>query len=514
MLRPTLPIDLMGSSLGETEDIIASIFCYVRQAGKCILMLDDIDRILTPQESTGEGVSNQEDDARPHRQTRLIASFLAHIDSLRGFESSGGDHQLLIIGTASNSNVDSISRADKVFLLGSPNDEERRNIISHLLNLPTNDDSFISSLLTDLVDCTVGRSRSELVQYCRQAVLNANDQMGSVDPVGSQEVLLSMKASLQTFAPESLRSGTVADFVDMKVLTARDLIAPTKDGSDEPQLPLFGNDAKHAWDEVKSLVIMPLCQADALDELLYGSGVREGKTVCGGVLLVGGPGVGKSALAYHCASVAANLVPSVTLIDVSCTSLVHKEVGGSERALRHLFESARAAAPCILLMDGIENIAAVRGHDNTTEGTMDRILSTLLIELDGVESQSSAAGKIAVIGITHNKDWIDPALRRPGRLEKVVTLHNPDYDARYQIVLSELQSLPTLVSHDAETGSYIELAKFVALHTDDRTGAEVVALCREARMESVRECIQESIKLDEMNRGMTRDHFIAAGLRD
>ena len=363
------------------------------------------------------------------------------------------------------------------------------------------------------MDCTVGRSRSELVQYCRQAIANANDHVGWADPVSSKDILLSMKASLQTFAPESLRSGAVSDFVDMKVLTARDLIAPNKVSSDEPQLPLFGNDARHAWDEVKALIVMPLCQGNALDELLYGSGMGGGKTVCGGVLLVGQPGVGKSALAYHCASVAASLVPSVTLVDVSCTSLVHKEVGGSERALRHLFEAARAAAPCILLMDGIENIAAVRGHDNTTEGTMDRILSTLLVELDGVESQSGGDGKIAVIGITHDENWIDPALRRPGRLEKVITLHSPDYDARYQIVLSELQPLSASVYYETNTGSVVELAQFVALRTDGMSGAEVVALCREARMESARECIEESIKLEEFNRIIALKHFIAAGLR-
>jgi transitional endoplasmic reticulum ATPase len=265
-----------------------------------------------------------------------------------------------------------------------------------------------------------------------------------------------------------------------------------------------------AWEEMKALIVMPLCQANALDELLYGAGKEGRKTVCGGVLLVGKPGCGKSRLAYHCASVAASLVPSMTLLDVSCTSLVHKEVGGSERALRHLFSSARAAAPCILLMDGIENIAAVRGHDNTTEGTMDRILSTLLVELDGVDSQSDGAGKIAVIGITHNERWIDPALRRPGRLEKVIVLRNPDYDARLQIVQKEFRSLPRAGAPVIDTS---DLASYVASHTDGMSGAEVLALCREARMESVRECIRQNKELDEFEGSIiTREHFVAAGL--
>jgi SpoVK/Ycf46/Vps4 family AAA+-type ATPase len=157
-------------------------------------------------------------------------------------------------------------------------------------------------------------------------------------------------------------------------------------------------------------------------------------------------------------------------------------------------------------MDGIENIAAVRGHDNTTEGTMDRILSTLLVELDGIESQSDNAGKIAVIGITHNEQWIDPALRRPGRLEKVLKLGNPDFDARVGIVQQEIDSL---VVRDSEK----ELANFVATRTDGMSGAEVVALCKEARMESARKYIHENIELGELGLSISREHFFTAGLQ-
>lgn len=473
MLRPTIPIDFMGASLGETEDIIASIFGLARQCRKCILLLDDIDQLLYEKDAEAVGSEN---GTMPHSQTRIISSFLSHMDSLRMNPSSKADH-LLIIGTASNIRVDSIGRIDKVFFLEPPNHTERRAIIVESLGVSSTN-TVTATLLADLVDCTVGRSRSELVQYCRQAlsccsvavIMNVSSEVPSTD-----EILATMKKNLQSLAPESLRT-------------------------------LFGNNASQVWNGLRSLIVMPLCQSNALDDMLFGSSEHNGKTVCGGVLLAGQPGCGKSALAYHCASVAASLLPSVTLLDVSCTSLVHKEVGGSERALRRLFVSARAAAPCILLMDGIENIAAVRGHDNTTEGTMDRILSTLLVELDGIESQSDNAGKIAVIGITHNEQWIDPALRRPGRLEKVLKLGNPDFDARVGIVQQEIDSL---VVRDSEK----ELANFVATRTDGMSGAEVVALCKEARMESARKYIHENIELGELGLSISREHFFTAGLQ-
>jgi transitional endoplasmic reticulum ATPase len=473
VLRPTIPIDFMGASLGETEDIIASIFGLARQCRKCILLLDDIDQLLYEKDAEAVGSEN---GTMPHSQTRIISSFLSHMDSLRMNPSSKADH-LLIIGTASNIRVDSIGRIDKVFFLEPPNHTERRAIIVESLGVSSTN-TVTATLLADLVDCTVGRSRSELVQYCRQAlsccsvavIMNVSSEVPSTD-----EILATMKKNLQSLAPESLRT-------------------------------LFGNNASQVWNGLRSLIVMPLCQSNALDDMLFGSSEHNGKTVCGGVLLAGQPGCGKSALAYHCASVAASLLPSVTLLDVSCTSLVHKEVGGSERALRRLFVSARAAAPCILLMDGIENIAAVRGHDNTTEGTMDRILSTLLVELDGIESQSDNAGKIAVIGITHNEQWIDPALRRPGRLEKVLKLGNPDFDARVGIVQQEIDSL---VVRDSEK----ELANFVATRTDGMSGAEVVALCKEARMESARKYIHENIELGEVDLSISREHFFTAGLQ-
>eukprot|EP00957_Ditylum_brightwellii_P086129 6553222-Ditylum_brightwellii.AAC.1 len=149
-------------------------------------------------------------------------------------------------------------------------------------------------------------------------------------------------------------------------------------------------EAKEAWEALETLIVTPLCQSSELDDILFGGGDDDngilsssssggggrqqgggGKMVCAGTLLTGPPGSGKTILAKHCAAVASTILPSLRLLDVSCTSLIHKEVGGSERAVQKLFAAAKAAAPCIILLDGIEHIAPVRGHDNTTEGTMD-----------------------------------------------------------------------------------------------------------------------------------------------
>jgi SpoVK/Ycf46/Vps4 family AAA+-type ATPase len=164
-------------------------------------------------------------------------------------------------------------------------------------------------------------------------------------------------------------------------------------------------------------------------------------------------------------------------------------------------------------MDGIENVAAVRGNDNTTEGTMDRVLSTLLTELDGVDNDNFSqdkAGGIAIIGITHNINWIDAALRRPGRLEKIIELGRPELEARRAIILKEIHKTPSIQSDELKTASQLEdLAQFVAEQTQSMTGAAVIAVCDEAKMQCVRGQL-DIPSTDTQLLALTRNHFIAA----
>uniref|UniRef100_A0A6T8IJ09 AAA+ ATPase domain-containing protein n=1 Tax=Proboscia inermis TaxID=420281 RepID=A0A6T8IJ09_9STRA len=335
--------------------------------------------------------------------------------------------------------------------------------------------------------------------------------------------LLAMKRALISLPPESVRSKRQDGVFDMTVLSSKELLllgensndkecwksATTTLNKEEPNLPLFGNDACKAWDTLKGLIVIPLCLSNRLDELLYHGGGGGGKTegnsnscggkiVVAGTLLTGPPGSGKTALAHHCAAVAVSIVPSTRLLCVSCTSLIHKEVGGSERAIQSMFTAAKLAAPCILLLDGIENIAGVRGNDMTTEGTMDRMLSTLLTEMDGVETEEGGTinndddrGRVAVIGITHNPDWVDPAVRRPGRLEKCITLGLPDYDARVGIAQKHLRDMP-LDFNDAsffEPKNKGDLAAYIAMQSTGWTAADLIAVCADAAMIGIRDMI-------------------------
>lgn len=463
----------MGSAVGESEDALVSLFMAVIDSVEpVILVLDDLEHALEHQ--SGSSITTA-DAPEMHFKTRSQSTFLSMMDSIQRSATKGT--RALVVCTVRNDVSDAIGRFDRTFHFETPTEHERRRaILSHLGVGNESDNPALESILTNLAESTVGRSHAEIAQYCRQAIGNVAREETSHDD--ALTILGALKDQLQNAAPASLRNGIMDDFVDMRVMTARDLGASSERTRDlRCYTPaLFGSSIDAAWKELQASIVIPLCQSGELHALLNQSGGAVQKVVTSGLLLTGAPGTGKSEIAYHCARYAASLLPSLKLLDVSCTSLIHKEVGGSERAVHHLFQCARKAAPCILLMDGIENIAAVRGNDPTVEGTLDRVLSTLLVELDGIDddhSPSAQSGGVAVIGITHNVDWIDAALKRPGRLEKCVTLDYPNDAARLLIVSNSLVT---------ELGTNMDVVEEIAYETRGMAAASIVAVCDDLRM--------------------------------
>ncbi len=493
VLRPVLAFDAIGSTVGAAEDILISILCYAKtRNGNCLLILDDIDTIIGPVEQhsvTNQKVGRQE----PHAKARLRSLFFSLLDIIRdrNYESNSGK---LLLVCSSKETYKEMDRFDMILPLLPPNGDERQEIICNFVGLDTDS-------VKEFADYTLGLSRAEIAHHCREALGSLHSRNESMD---RKDFLNILKGKLQSSTPESLKNGVNADFVDMRVLSARDLqqqypIRNPQDAAND--LPLFGKNAMDAWEDLRRLIVLPVCQSSEIDKLLYfrgGNSVAK-KAFCGGVLLASSPGTGKSTLANFCASVAASIDPTVKLLDVSCTSLIHKEVGGSERALHRLFVSARSATPCIVVLDGIETIAQVRGNDNTTEGTMDRLLSTLLTELDGVDNNDEAptrSGCMAIIGITHNPEWIDPALRRPGRLERTIWLGNPDEAGRKRIVETELANVAYDSDGHSEFASIADLATEIAHRTEGYTGAELIAICNDAKIKALEQFLNHDDKKD------------------
>ena len=438
-----------GSMLGEVEDTIISLFSSIQQLvsdnRSVVVILDDVEHIVGT-------ISNDNGSSETPLIRRCRSMFMALVECLQNQTPYTDQNQgvlypkvLFLLTASSREILSSLSfHVNHIYYLEPPDENERKQVFQKfILKSKDHDDEPIdvntTRLLNDMVDLTVGKSYAEIVQICRQSVervsaridvenlFSGNDNKEDINT----SLLTSMKEIMQNKTPESLRGGEYIDgYVNMRVFSARDLFEMNVPGMStshalkaEQFLPSSSNSS--AWKALQASIIIPLCRLTELNELLDTTKQRNRKTMVGAVLLTGESGSGKTAIALRCARYAAELLPSVKLIDVNCTSMIHKEVGASEQAIHRLFDAARRAAPAILLLDGIETIAAVRGNDATTEGTMDRILSTLLIELDGIDdnmSHSSQGTGIAVIGITHDETWIDPALKRPGRLDRAIRM--------------------------------------------------------------------------------------------
>jgi transitional endoplasmic reticulum ATPase len=187
-----------------------------------------------------------------------------------------------------------------------------------------------------------------------------------------------------------------------------------------------------------------------------------------GILLSGSPGTGKTLLAK-----AAARETGVNFISVRGPELLNKWVGESERAVRDLFRMARQAAPSVLFFDEFDALARERGGgDPATE----RVVAQLLTEMDGIAD----AGGVLVLAATNRPDLIDPALRRPGRLDLHIDVGLPDEAARRSIFAIHLRGRP--VEPDVS-------ADMLAVGTQGWSGAQIAEWCRRAALRAVARAI-------------------------
>ncbi|CAB1350736.1 unnamed protein product [Coregonus sp. 'balchen'] len=190
-----------------------------------------------------------------------------------------------------------------------------------------------------------------------------------------------------------------------------------------------------------------------------------------GLLLYGAPGTGK------------------TLLAGAGPELLSKYIGASEQAVRDVFHRAQAAKPCILFFDEFDSLAPRRGHDNT--GVTDRVVNQLLTQLDGVEGLQG----VYVLAATSRPDLIDPALLRPGRLDKSLYCPPPDQEARVEILRALSHSVPLADDVDLEQ---------MAGATDTFTGADLKALLYNAQLEAIHSSLGPSL-LHDLGSGSDSD---------
>ena len=290
--------------------------------------------------------------------------------------------------------------------------------------------------LDDVAGRTPGFVAADLLALLKEAGLRAaSRQKDAAEPTVAAA---DFAAALEVVRPTAMGAATL----DIAKITLDDV-----------------GDMAEVKQAVTETVLWPLQYPDTFTTL--------GVTAPHGLLLYGPPGCGKTFLVKAIAGSG-----QANVLSVKGAELLSKWVGESEKAVRELFRRAREAAPTLVFLDEVDALAPTRGQ-STDGGTTDRVVAALLTELDGVESLHD----VVVIGATNRPDLIDPALLRPGRLERLVYVPPPDAAARTAILTAAVKHVPLAEG--------IDLAALGG-RTEGYSAADCAALVREAALCAMR----------------------------
>ncbi|MEM0438940.1 MAG: CDC48 family AAA ATPase [Sulfolobales archaeon] len=433
--------EIMSKFYGESEQRLREIFEEAQKNAPAIIFIDEIDAIAP-----------KRDEVMGEVERRVVAQLLTLMDGLKG----RGD--VIVIGATNRPHaVDPAlrrpGRFDREIEIPLPDKQGRYEILTiHTRNMPLAEDVD----LRKIAEITHGYTGADLAALVKEAALHAlrrylpkiDWQSDTIDP----EILESMYVTQQDFMQafkEIIPSGFREVYVEIPEVRWSDI------GGLE--------DVKQ---ELREAVEWPLKYPDAFRRL----GIEPPK----GILLYGPPGVGKTLLAKAVATES-----GANFISVRGPEILSKWVGESEKAIREIFRKARIYAPTVILFDEIDSIVPHRGSIDEGTRVTERIVSQLLTEIDGIEKLNN----VVVIGATNRPDLIDPALLRPGRLDKIIYVPPPDYKSRLEILKVHTRKMPLAEDVDLE---------YIARSTEGYTGADIAAMVREAALYALREDLSAS----------------------
>jgi transitional endoplasmic reticulum ATPase len=295
--------------------------------------------------------------------------------------------------------------------------------------------------LGDIADRTPGFVVADLAALVREAALRAASR-ASADGQPPALVQDDLLGALTVIRPLSRSAGEEVSVGSVTLDDVGDMAA-----------------TKQALTEA---VLWPLQHPDTFARL----GVEPPR----GLLLYGPPGCGKTFVVRALASTG-----RLSVHAVKGSELMDKWVGSSERAVRDLFRRARDSAPALVFLDEVDALAPQRGQ-TFDSGVTDRVVAALLTELDGI----NPLREVVVVGATNRPELIDPALLRPGRLERLVFVEPPDAEARREILRTAGKAVPLNADVDLDT---------VAAELDGYSAADCAALLREAALAAMRRSI-------------------------
>src|SRR5690625_568424 len=431
--------EIMGRYYGESEQRLREVFEGAQEQAPSIIFIDEIDSIAPKREEvTGEV------------ERRVVAQLLTLMDGLEPRQS------VVVIGATNR--IDGVDEAlrrpgrfDREIVVGVPDVEGRQEILTiHTRGMPLAEDVDI----VELARITYGFVGADLAALAREAAIE----------------------TLRRHLPEiELEEGTIApEVLEKLVVTRRDFQNAMKRVQPSALREIMIQIPDVRWDDIGGLadakrslqegIELPLKHPAAFHRL----GIRPAK----GFLLFGPPGTGKTLLAKAVAREAES-----NFISARSSDLLSKWYGESEQQVSRLFQRARQVAPTVIFLDEIESLAPQRGGALGEPAVTERVVNTILAEMDGLEELEG----VVVIGATNRPTLIDPALLRPGRFDELVYVTVPDEEGRRRILGIHTADMPLASDVDLD---------HLAAQTEGYTGADLEDLVRRAGLHALRENLE------------------------
>ncbi|XP_044503231.1 peroxisome biogenesis protein 6 isoform X2 [Mangifera indica] len=423
--------NLMASSERKTSVALAQAFNTAQRYAPTVLLLRDFDVFCNS--VSGEGLPTDQ-VGLSSEVASVIREFtepVAEDEDYYADEESQGDfdvgkiyrQQVLLVAAADTSEglPPTIRRCfSHEISMGPLTEDQRAEMLSQLLQgvseLLSNTGS--EEVIKDLIGQTSGFMPRDLQALVADAGVNLLQKSNyQIDKAEHGESYSSIKVN-------SMQDNKSSDAV-AQVMEKDDLVKSLERSKKRnasalgtPKVPNVKWEDVGGLEHVKELILETV-QLPLLHKDLFSSGLRKRS----GVLLYGPPGTGKTLLAKAVATEC-----SLNFLSVKGPELINMYIGESEKNVRDIFQKARSARPCVIFFDELDSLAPARGASGDSGGVMDRVVSQMLAEIDGLNDSTQ---DLFIIGASNRPDLIDPALLRPGRFDKLLYV-GVNSDASYR----------------------------------------------------------------------------------